>query len=569
MRTGVSRVPIRMVKETPVSASLDGGDHIGYVVAHRAMTGGHRERLPRAGIAIVGANNTWYTGMLSYYAEMAAARGLVSIIASNASPWVAPHGATEGRFGTNPICVGFPSRADGTGHLGHRHVGHHARRGRARARLGQQLPEDVAFDATGRPTRDPGRRARRRVCGLGRAQRFRSRHRRAAAWRAGWRSGDSTRDGRLRHRGHRHASGSADGGGRIQAQRCRYAASVRSARPVEGGPPCECHSIDPGRSDAVAWPKTRSTWPMLSIRSWWRSRRQPIEAVTATDAIRVRKTPRMKMCASRIRAAPGKKFLRRKPCRPIATRIAPSPDNRRSRSGWCRYRRAVRDPVGMEMMQCIDRSPDFSPCFSWRFRGLDRPSSAGVSIPVIVVFEDATDFGGFAASYRADDRAQGNPAAWNYVNRGVAGFVQSLERGRGFRADHVYSRALRGFAARLSAQQIAELESDARVAYVEVDGTMEIVGQGRSGGGGGGGGGESDVAMGHRRRLMPTIAVQHWLATATAQSATCAPTSSTPESTPGMPIWASRDTSTLRAASNRDCNGHGTHVAGTVGARRQ
>jgi hypothetical protein len=36
----------------------------------------------------------------SHYAEMAAAAGLVSVIASNASPWVAPHGATEGRFGT-------------------------------------------------------------------------------------------------------------------------------------------------------------------------------------------------------------------------------------------------------------------------------------------------------------------------------------------------------------------------------------------------------------------------------------------------------------------------------------
>ena len=35
--------------------------------------------------------------------------GLVSIIASNASPWVAPYGATEGRLGTNPICFGFPS----------------------------------------------------------------------------------------------------------------------------------------------------------------------------------------------------------------------------------------------------------------------------------------------------------------------------------------------------------------------------------------------------------------------------------------------------------------------------
>jgi LDH2 family malate/lactate/ureidoglycolate dehydrogenase len=152
MRTGVSQAPIRVVKETAVSASLDGADHIGYVVAHRAMTIAIDKAL-LSGLAIVGANNTWYTGMLSYYAEMAAARGLVSIIASNASPWVAPHGASEGRFGTNPICVGFPS-ADpiiwdiGTSAIMHAEV-------KLADALGQPLPAGVAFDATGRPTRDP------------------------------------------------------------------------------------------------------------------------------------------------------------------------------------------------------------------------------------------------------------------------------------------------------------------------------------------------------------------------------------------------------------------------------
>jgi LDH2 family malate/lactate/ureidoglycolate dehydrogenase len=153
MRTGVSRVPIRVVKDTPVSASIDGGDHIGYVVAHHAMTMAIEKALA-SGVAIVGANNTWYTGMLSYYAEMAAARGLVSLIASNASPWVAPHGATEGRFGTNPICVGFPSADEpviwdiGTSAIMHAEV-------KLADALGQQLPEGVAFDATGRPTHDP------------------------------------------------------------------------------------------------------------------------------------------------------------------------------------------------------------------------------------------------------------------------------------------------------------------------------------------------------------------------------------------------------------------------------
>ena len=153
IRSGASRRPLQMVKETPVSAAIDGGDRIGYVVAHRAMQIAI-EKASARGIAIVGANNTWYTGMLSYYAEMAAEAGLVSVIASNASPWVAPHGASEGRLGTNPICVGFPSADEpviwdiGTSAIMHAEVV-------LADRLGQQLPEGVAFDKEGYPTRIP------------------------------------------------------------------------------------------------------------------------------------------------------------------------------------------------------------------------------------------------------------------------------------------------------------------------------------------------------------------------------------------------------------------------------
>src|SRR5262249_1707420 len=78
--TGDQGRPIRMLHETPVSARIDGGDHIGYVVAHRA-TSMAIDKAEGAGIAVVGASDTWYTGMLSWYAEMAAAHGLVAIIA--------------------------------------------------------------------------------------------------------------------------------------------------------------------------------------------------------------------------------------------------------------------------------------------------------------------------------------------------------------------------------------------------------------------------------------------------------------------------------------------------------
>ena len=152
-RTGHNPGPIATLHESPVSARIDGGDHIGYVVAHHA-TQIAIDKAETAGIAVVGANNTWYTGMLSYYAEMAAERGLVSMIASNASPWVAPHGSTEGRLGTNPICFGFPSADEpvildiGTSAIIHAEV-------KLAERLGQPLPEDVAFDRNGAPTRDP------------------------------------------------------------------------------------------------------------------------------------------------------------------------------------------------------------------------------------------------------------------------------------------------------------------------------------------------------------------------------------------------------------------------------
>jgi LDH2 family malate/lactate/ureidoglycolate dehydrogenase len=153
LRANDHRQPMTVERDTPVVARLNGGDQIGYVVAHRA-TRMAIDKAKASGLAAVAAHNTWYTGMLSYYAEMAAAQGLVSMIASNASPWVAPHGATEGRFGTNPICFGFPSAGDpviwdiGTSAIIHAEVTLHRR-------LGTPLPEGVAFDPAGQATRDP------------------------------------------------------------------------------------------------------------------------------------------------------------------------------------------------------------------------------------------------------------------------------------------------------------------------------------------------------------------------------------------------------------------------------
>lgn len=152
-RSGADRQPMRIEHETGVSARIDGGDNVGYLVGRRA-TEVALEKVKANGISIVAAHNTWYTGMLSYYAEMAVAAGKVVMIASNASAWVAPHGATEGRFGTNPMCFGFPSTGTpviwdiGTSIIIHADA-------MLAQRLGKPIAEGVAYNAEGKITTNP------------------------------------------------------------------------------------------------------------------------------------------------------------------------------------------------------------------------------------------------------------------------------------------------------------------------------------------------------------------------------------------------------------------------------
>lgn len=150
---GGSRRPLAVQHETSVSALLDGGDHVGYFVAREA-TALAIQKAQQQGLALVGANNTYYTGLFSYYMEMATREGLVAMAAGNGPAIVAPEGAAEARLGTNPIAFGFPADPDpviwdiGTCAIMHGELLLHRR-------TGTELPEGVALDRDGRPTRNP------------------------------------------------------------------------------------------------------------------------------------------------------------------------------------------------------------------------------------------------------------------------------------------------------------------------------------------------------------------------------------------------------------------------------
>jgi subtilisin family serine protease len=182
--------------------------------------------------------------------------------------------------------------------------------------------------------------------------------------------------------------------------------------------------------------------------------------------------------------------------------------------------------------------------------GLALQAQPEARFAAIVVFDDAAPLDTFAPGYRPDDRAAANPPAWAYLNRGVAGAVQALEARDGFRADHVFSHAVRGFSARLTASQIASLRSDPNVAYVEPDGPMSIVAQTLPWGIDRVDADLSSTQAGDGSGAISNVRV-YVIDTGVASHADL--------NKVGHVSFA--------GGRNNDCHGHGTHVAGTVAAR--
>jgi hydroxycarboxylate dehydrogenase B len=88
---------------------LDGqwgyGQVVGAQATHMAI-----ERARAQGCAIVALRCAHHLGRIGHWAEMALQAGLVSIHFVNvlSRPIVAPFGGRDGRFGTNPMCIGIP-----------------------------------------------------------------------------------------------------------------------------------------------------------------------------------------------------------------------------------------------------------------------------------------------------------------------------------------------------------------------------------------------------------------------------------------------------------------------------
>lgn len=89
--------------------AIDGQRGYGQIVGVQAMELGI-ERAKAQGSCILSLANSHHLGRIGHFAEMATAQGLVSMHFVNvlSRPVVAPWGGGDGRFGTNPCCIGVP-----------------------------------------------------------------------------------------------------------------------------------------------------------------------------------------------------------------------------------------------------------------------------------------------------------------------------------------------------------------------------------------------------------------------------------------------------------------------------
>lgn len=98
----------KVVKETPTTAVIDGGNGMGMVIGTHAMQLAI-QKAKKFGLGAVAVRNSSHYGVAGYYPLMAVKEGLVGLSVTNAHPSTAPTFGTEPMLGTNPIAVAVPT----------------------------------------------------------------------------------------------------------------------------------------------------------------------------------------------------------------------------------------------------------------------------------------------------------------------------------------------------------------------------------------------------------------------------------------------------------------------------
>lgn len=159
---------VKINLDTGPMLALDGQRGYGQIVGVQAMQLAI-ERAKQHGSCVLSLANAHHLGRIGHFAEMATEQGLVSLHFVNVltRPVVAPWGGGDGRFGTNPCCIGIPLKGGSDPHAAGAPGGRHfildyatSRVAQGKMRVahnkGERVPPGYLIDEHGAPTDDPG-----------------------------------------------------------------------------------------------------------------------------------------------------------------------------------------------------------------------------------------------------------------------------------------------------------------------------------------------------------------------------------------------------------------------------
>ena len=97
-----------IVKETPLSATIEGNDAMGQLLGIDAMNLAIK-KAKQCGVGIVAVRNSNHYGIAGYYTRMAAKEGLIGICMCNTEAIMVPTFGKQAMLGTNPIAFAMPA----------------------------------------------------------------------------------------------------------------------------------------------------------------------------------------------------------------------------------------------------------------------------------------------------------------------------------------------------------------------------------------------------------------------------------------------------------------------------
>jgi len=137
--------------------AIDGQRGYGQIVGEESMVLA-MQRAKQTGSCVMTLGHAHHLGRIGHFAEMAVAQDLVSIHFVNviSRPTVAPWGGSDGRFGTNPSCIGIPLKGREPFVLDF--ATSRVAQGKMRVAYneGHEVAPGLLIDEHGKPTTNPG-----------------------------------------------------------------------------------------------------------------------------------------------------------------------------------------------------------------------------------------------------------------------------------------------------------------------------------------------------------------------------------------------------------------------------